>query len=198
MYNYLMLCVTGYLVGSVPFGFLLTKLRNKVDIRDVGSHGTGATNVLRISGKGLATLTLLLDLLKGAVFALSVTHLCGMEYAMLPAFFCILGHVYPVWLRFRGGKGVATSAGVLLAVAPIPALIGSIAWALALKLTKVSSICSLVFAFTTLIASVVLSIKGQYEYNIVSFAFSVLCFVVFTHRENIANLFSGKEKRINS
>src|SRR6185437_1927786 len=120
--------VFGYLCGSIPFGVLLTRLAGGPDLRSIGSGNIGATNVLRTGRKGLAAATLLGDMLKGTFAVLAVLHFCGREVALLAAPGAFLGHLFPVWLRFKGGKGVATYIGLLLALAPLVALVFGAVW----------------------------------------------------------------------
>ena len=106
----LLICVIGYLIGSIPTGFLILKRMRGIDIRSVGSHSTGATNVLRTCDKKYAFATLMIDALKGAAFAILATNITDSDLMLFPMFICIAGHVYPVWLKFHGGKGVSTAA----------------------------------------------------------------------------------------
>jgi glycerol-3-phosphate acyltransferase PlsY len=114
----------------------------------------------------------------------------------LPAFCCILGHVYPVWLRFKGGQGVATTAGVFLALDPISAFIGIIVWSLSLKFSKISSVSSLLFVLSVFLSVGLRAIRGVLSFYCVLFALGVVCFIVLTHRSNIKRLFQGEEKQI--
>src|SRR3954454_17794531 len=131
--------VFGYLLGSIPFGLLLTKLAGTQDIRAIGSGNIGATNVLRTGRKGLAAATLVGDALKGTLAVLVVSYLYGRTLALFAALGAFLGHVYPVWLRFRGGKGVATYIGILLALAWPVALAFCLIWLGVAALTRYSS-----------------------------------------------------------
>src|SRR5690349_9659434 len=131
--------VLAYLVGSIPFGLVLTRLGGYGDIRAIGSGNIGATNVLRTGNKTLALLTLLLDLGKGAVTVL-VAQAFGPDIAVIAAAFVVLGHLFPVWLRFKGGKGVATAGGVLLAIAWPVGLLALATWLLVAVLSRYSSL----------------------------------------------------------
>ncbi|MDR2598596.1 MAG: glycerol-3-phosphate 1-O-acyltransferase PlsY, partial [Holosporales bacterium] len=132
----------GYIVGSFPTGFILTKLCNGIDIRTCGSGSTGATNVLRSGGKKVALLTLLLDACKGIVVAGGMRIFCDPFDTFASSFFCILGHIFPIWLKFKGGKGVSTSAGVFLVFSPLITLLSLFFWAITARFTKISSIAS--------------------------------------------------------
>jgi len=180
----------GYLLGSIPFGLLLTKLGGAGDIRDIGSGNIGATNVLRTGRKGLAALTLLLDLLKGLAAVLIARQLFpGFEvFAAVSAFF---GHLYPVWLGFKGGKGVATYAGILFGLNwPLGLIYGAV-WIGMLLLTRISSLSGLIAAAAAPLAAVFF---GSVTIVIPLVACSLIVF--WKHRENIQRLMAGTEPRI--
>ena len=180
----------GYLLGSIPFGLLLTKLGGAGDIRDIGSGNIGATNVLRTGRKGLAALTLLLDLLKGLAAVLIARQLFpGFEvFAAVSAF---LGHLYPVWLGFKGGKGVATYAGILFGLNwPLGLIYGAV-WIGMLLLTRISSLSGLIAAAAAPLAAVFF---GSVTIVIPLVACSLIVF--WKHRENIQRLMAGTEPRI--
>ncbi len=180
----------GYLLGSIPFGLLLTKLGGAGDIRDIGSGNIGATNVLRTGRKGLAALTLLLDLLKGLAAVLIARQLFpGFEvFAAVSAFF---GHLYPVWLGFKGGKGVATYAGILFGLNwPLGLIYGAV-WISMLLLTRTSSLSGLIAAAAAPLAAVFF---GSVTIVIPLVACSLIVF--WKHRENIQRLMAGTEPRI--
>lgn len=180
----------GYLLGSIPFGLLLTKLGGAGDIRDIGSGNIGATNVLRTGRKGLAALTLLLDLLKGLAAVLIARQLFpGYEvFAAVSAFF---GHLYPVWLGFKGGKGVATYAGILFGLNwPLGLIYGAV-WIGMLLLTRISSLSGLIAAAVAPLAAVFF---GSVTIVIPLVACSLIVF--WKHRENIQRLMAGTEPRI--
>jgi len=180
----------GYLLGSIPFGLLLTKLGGAGDIRDIGSGNIGATNVLRTGRKGLAALTLLLDLLKGLAAVLIARQLFpGYEvFAAVSAFF---GHLYPVWLGFKGGKGVATYAGILFGLNwPLGLIYGAV-WIGMLLLTRISSLSGLIAAAAAPLAAVFF---GSVTIVIPLVACSLIVF--WKHRENIQRLMAGTEPRI--
>jgi acyl phosphate:glycerol-3-phosphate acyltransferase len=181
----------GYLLGSIPFGLLLTRAAGLGDIRAIGSGNIGATNVLRTGRKGLAGATLLLDGLKGAAAVLIAMALAGHEAALWGGFGAVLGHLFPVWLGFRGGKGAATGYGVLIAAAwPVGLAAGAI-WLVVAKLARVSSLAALVsFAAAPLLA-VLLADSG-----VVKLALGIAVLVFARHHANIRRLLAGTEPRI--
>ncbi|MBV9117809.1 MAG: glycerol-3-phosphate 1-O-acyltransferase PlsY [Acetobacteraceae bacterium] len=181
----------GYALGSVPFGLLLTRAAGLGDIRGIGSGNIGATNVLRTGRKGLAGATLLLDGGKGAAAVLLAAWLGGPQAGLWAGGGAVLGHLFPVWLGFRGGKGVATGLGVLLAIAwPVGAL-WCAAWLATARLARISSLAALVaFALAPLFAWALAS-GGVVK---LSLAIAVLVFV--RHHANIRRLLAGQEPRI--
>jgi len=183
--------VVGYLLGSIPFGLILTRLSGAGDIRSVGSGNIGATNVLRTGHKGLAAATLLGDLLKGTAAVLAMRMLAGPNAGLIAGLGAVLGHVFPVWLRFKGGKGVATFIGVLAAVSWPTALAFGAVWLAVAALTRYSSLAGLIAtAFTPLL--VALLVGGE-----AALLFSVLTLIVWImHRANIARLLAGTEPKI--
>ena len=191
--NLLLLCLIGYLVGSIPTGFLLTKFFGDIDLREVGSHSTGATNVLRSGHKILALLTLLGDALKGLIFILFAKMISDNPYYLIAVFFCIIGHTYPIWLGFKGGKGVATSAGIFVILSPLYALISISIWAVLAKFLKISSIASIALAvsFATL-CSYGYFFKAT-TLGIFLFSLASLGFLLFTHSKNIERLIHHDE-----
>jgi acyl phosphate:glycerol-3-phosphate acyltransferase len=182
--------LAGYLLGSVPFGLLLTRIAGGGDIRQVGSGNIGATNVLRTGRKGLAALTLLLDLLKGfAAVWLVRTYFPGAEaIAAAGAFF---GHLYPAWLKFKGGKGVATYAGIMLGLFWQGGVIYAITWIGSLLIFRISSVAGLMAAVT---APVVAAYFDRYD--LVAMLVSCTLIIFWKHRANIEALLDGSEPRI--
>lgn len=180
----------GYLLGSIPFGVILTRLAGGGDIRDIGSGNIGATNVLRTGRKWLAALTLILDLLKGtAAVLLARQFLPGTELiAAAAAFF---GHLYPVWIGFKGGKGLATYAGILFGLFWPLGLGYGVAWIAVLLLTRISSVAGLAAAA---LAPVLAFGAARMEYVPVLVAISLIAF--WKHRENIKRLIAGTEPRV--
>jgi glycerol-3-phosphate acyltransferase PlsY len=187
---FLIALVGGYLIGSIPFGLLLTKAAGLGDIRKVGSGNIGATNVLRTGRKGLAAATLVLDGLKGAVAVLLARQFLG-DQDLVVGTAAVLGHLFPVWLGFRGGKGVATGLGVLLAAAWPVGLACCALWLVAAKLLKMSSAAALTaFAAAPLFALVLSSA----DHALMALLIAVLVF--WRHEANIRRLLTGTEPRI--
>ena len=182
----------GYLLGSVPFGLLVTRAAGLGDVRNIGSGNIGATNVLRTGRKGLAAATLLLDALKGTIAVLIAAH-WGSEAALAAGFGAFIGHILAVWLGFKGGKGVATYLGVLIALAWKAALLFAVTWLAVAFLTRYSSLAALAASTVT---PAVLYMMGLPEYAVVIAALTVLIFI--KHHANIGRLLSGKEPQIGS
>jgi glycerol-3-phosphate acyltransferase PlsY len=180
----------GYLLGSIPFGLVLTRLAGKGDIRDIGSGNIGATNVLRTGSKLLAVLTLILDCLKATAAILIAQRMFGEETGAFAATGALLGHLYPVWLKFRGGKGAATLLGVLIPLLPFAAGIYAAVWILLLLTIRISSVAGMGAAMSAPIAAFVL--HSTYLPMLLGFALLVL----WKHRENILRLRRGTEPRI--
>ena len=183
--------LVGYVFGSIPFGLILTRVAGTGDIRAIGSGNIGATNVLRTGHKGLAAVTLLGDMLKGAAAVLVMKWLGGSDAALVAGLAAVIGHVFPVWLRFKGGKGIATYIGVLVAVAwPVAAAFGLI-WAAIAALTRYSSLSGLVASAAT---PVLLWVFAGGKPALLFLVLTGL--VLITHRANIARLIAGTESRI--
>ena len=180
----------GYLLGSIPFGLLLTKMAGGGDIRDIGSGNIGATNVLRTGRRGLAALTLLLDLLKGfAAVWLAQSFFPGHDaIAAAGAFF---GHLYPVWLKFKGGKGVATYAGIMFALLWQGGVIYAVTWIGALAIFRISSVAGLLAALMAPIAAAYFE-----RYDLVAMLVACTLIIFWKHRANIERLIDGTEPRI--
>ncbi|NNK16192.1 MAG: glycerol-3-phosphate 1-O-acyltransferase PlsY [Sulfitobacter sp.] len=183
--------VVGYLMGSIPYGILLTRMMGLGNLRDIGSGNIGATNVLRTGSKKAAALTLLLDAAKGAVAILLARMVAAEDAVQVAALFAMLGHCFPVWLRFKGGKGVATFLGIMLALA-WPVGIGCcILWLLAAAITRVSSMGGLAAASGSTILLVVLG----YGYALLlGIALTIILYV--RHRSNIIRIKAGTEPKI--
>jgi glycerol-3-phosphate acyltransferase PlsY len=182
----------GYLLGSIPFGLVLTRLTGKGDLRQIGSGNIGATNVLRTGSKWLAALTLVFDCLKATAAILIARWLFGEETGMFAAAGAMIGHLYPVWLSFRGGKGVATFLGVLIPLLPIAAGIYVAIWLLLLLTIRISSVAGMAAAVSAPISAFVL--HSSLFPMLLGFAVLIL----WKHRENILRLRKGTEPRIAS
>lgn len=183
--------VIGYLFGSIPFGLILTRMAGLGDVRKIGSGNIGATNVLRTGNKKLAAATLLLDALKGTAAVLVANALWGYEASLVAGFFAFLGHLFPVWLGFKGGKGVATYIGVLLGAAPLMMLAFALIWLATAFITRYSSLSALL---AMLVIPVALWVLGPEKTALLVTLLSVISW--WKHRENIARLLSGTESRI--
>jgi glycerol-3-phosphate acyltransferase PlsY len=189
IYDLLALAI-GYLLGSIPFGLLLTRLAGTIDLRSVGSGNIGATNVLRTGRKDLAAATLLLDGLKGTAAALIGASLTP-EGGMIAGLAAFIGHVAPVWLHFRGGKGVATFLGVLFSLSWPTALIFCAVWLTAAALTRYSSLSALMASAAAPLALLIFGQRGE------AFVVAIMTAIVYyRHRDNIARLRAGSETRI--
>ncbi|WP_174035307.1 glycerol-3-phosphate 1-O-acyltransferase PlsY [Agrobacterium tumefaciens] len=181
----------GYLFGSIPFGLLLTRMAGLGDVRKIGSGNIGATNVLRTGNKKLAAATLLLDAMKGTAAVLVANALWGYEASLVAGFFAFLGHLFPVWLGFKGGKGVATYIGVLLGVAPLMMLAFALIWLATAFITRYSSLSALL---AMLVIPVALWVLGPEKTALLVTLLSVISW--WKHRENITRLLAGTESRI--
>lgn len=180
----------GYLLGSIPFGLVLTRIAGKGDIRTMGSGNIGATNVLRTGSKPLAVLTLVLDCLKATLAILVAMRFLGEETAPIAAAGALLGHLYPVWLKFRGGKGVATFLGVLIALLPIAAALYALIWILLLISVRISSVAGM----TAVVSAPIIAVIMHSPLFPMFGGFALL--VLWKHRENIVRLRQGTEPRI--
>ena len=180
----------GYLLGSIPFGVILTRFAGLGDIRAIGSGNIGATNVLRTGRKGLAAATLLGDGLKGTV-AVVIGAMWGPNTAILAALGAFLGHLYPVWLKFQGGKGVATFIGCLIGLKPVVALGFAVVWLVVAAVTRYSSLSALVASLLTPAA-----LWGLGERQMAEIFVILTALLWWKHRENIRRLIAGTEGRI--
>ena len=180
----------GYLLGSIPFGVLLTRAAGGPDLRTIGSGNIGATNVLRTGRKGLAAATLLCDMFKGTVAVLMAKHF-GPDVALAAALGAFLGHLFPAWLKFKGGKGVATYIGLLLGLHWPAALIFCLIWLAVAAVSRYSSLAALIASALTPFA---LWLLGQPEIAVLFLLLTVLLWVM--HRANIARLLNGSEGKI--
>lgn len=180
----------GYLLGALPFGLILTRLAGMGDIRAIGSGNIGATNVLRTGNKKIAAATLLLDGAKGAV-AVLIAQIYGPDAAIVAAAGALLGHLFPVWLKFRGGKGVATALGILLALSPPVGGLACATWLLAAALFRYSSLSALIA-----LAASPLYMWWLADPQRTEFAIAMAVLVWLRHRENIQRLLRGQETKI--
>lgn len=180
----------GYLLGSIPFAFVVARLFGLGDIRQVGSGNVGATNVLRTGNKLAAALTLIGDVGKGVV-AVLIAKQFGEVPAMAAALGAFVGHIFPVWLNFKGGKGIATCLGILAALSWPVALMGAATWLIAALIWRISSLAALIAAAAT---PVYMFAFDRWQYGIGAAILALLVFV--THRENIRRLLKGEEPRI--
>jgi glycerol-3-phosphate acyltransferase PlsY len=180
----------GYLLGSIPFGLLLTRLAGKGDIRDIGSGNIGATNVLRTGSKGLAAATLILDALKGAAAVLVAQRLWpdAVNFAAAGA---LIGHLYPVWLRFKGGKGVATMLGILAPLLWPAAAVYAALWVGLLLILRISSVAGMTAAASAPVTAAVLN-----EHALFPMLLGFALLVIWKHRDNIRRLARGEEPRV--
>lgn len=188
---YALALLFGYLLGSIPFGLVLTRLAGTEDLRAVGSGNIGATNVLRTGRRGLAAATLVLDALKGTAAVLIVDRLGGQDLAVLAGLGAFVGHLFPVWLKFKGGKGVATYIGVLLALVWQAAVAFCIVWLIVAFVTRYSSLSALV---ASIVAPLLLWWDSYPQEALLFALLSVLLWL--KHRANIRRLLSGAETKI--
>ena len=191
-----------YISGSIPYGLIFTKTFAKIDIREVGSGNIGATNVLRTGKKTLAILTLILDIAKGFI-PVFITQKYFIELTHLSALLVFLGHVFPIWLKFKGGKGVATYLGILFSLSLSLAILFIFTWLIVSLIFKYSSVSSIFASFTVFVVTIIREnavsainsdLNIHNDLNIILFIFFIL--VIFTHKKNILNLKNKKEKKI--
>ena len=187
--NLIIVAVYSYLLGSIPFGLVLTKIFLKKDIREIGSGNIGTTNVLRTGKKSLAVATLVLDLLKG-YFSIAITLIYFENLISYSALICFIGHIFPIWLKFKGGKGVATYLGVILALSYKFFIIFGITWFVLSFLFRYASLSSI-------ISSLIVFVYSYFfinNFSIILFIFFVI--IIYTHRENIVRLKNSEESKI--
>ena len=190
-FSYAAALAFGYLLGSIPFGLIITRLAGSGDIRAIGSGTIGATNVLRTGRKGLAAATLLADILKGTAAVLAMSWWFGHDYGLIAGAGAFLGHLFPVWLKFKGGKGVATFLGLLLALSWQATLLFAVLWIAVAALSRYSSLASLIACAAT---PAYFAYAGARPEAAVFLLLALLSF--FMHRGNIARLWQGTEGRI--
>ena len=179
-----------YFLGSIPFGLIVTKIFLKKDIRNVGSGNIGTTNVLRTGKKSLAITTLLLDVLKGYASVI-ISLIFFNDLVFLSSLACFIGHIFPIWLKFKGGKGVAVYLGIILALSYPLSFVFGISWLLIAYIFKYSSLASMAGSLLVLLYSIILN-----DYSLSFFLFTTFIIILFTHRDNIRKLKNFKETKI--
>ena len=187
--NLIIVAMYSYLLGSIPFGLVLTKIFLKKDIRDIGSGNIGTTNVLRTGKKSLAAGTLVLDLMKG-YFSIIITFTYFENLISYSALICFIGHIFPVWLKFKGGKGVATYLGVILALSYKFFLIFGISWLVLSFLFRYASLSSIISSLIVFVCSYFFN----NNFSLILFIFFII--ILYTHRENIVRLKNSEESKI--
>ena len=187
--NLIIVAVYSYLLGSIPFGLILTKIFLKKDIRKIGSGNIGTTNVLRTGKKSLAAGTLILDLMKG-YFSIIITFTYFENLISYSALICFIGHIFPVWLKFKGGKGVATYLGVILALSYKFFLIFGISWLVLSFLFRYASLSSIISSLIVFVCSYFFN----NNFSLILFIFFIN--ILYTHRENIVRLKNSEESKI--
>ncbi len=194
--------IFSYLSGSIPFGLILTKIFIGKDIREIGSGNIGATNVLRTGKKFLAATTLLLDLLKGYMPVI-ISQIYFPELIFLSCIIAFLGHIFPIWLKFKGGKGVATYLGILFALSLQLSLLFIFTWVVVLLIFRYSSVSSMFASLTVFVVSLIkdnalkfLNPSNDFNENLILILFVFFVLIIFTHRKNILNLKNKVEQKI--
>ena len=188
--DFFLVFVYSYFLGSIPFGLLITKIFLKKDIRNFGSGNIGTTNVLRTGKKSLAIATLFFDALKG-YFSIIISLTYFDDLVFLSALICFIGHVFPIWLKFKGGKGVAVYLGIILALSYPLGIVFGISWISLIFIFKYSSLSSMAGSFSVLAYSILLN-----NYSLSFFLFIIFIVILFTHRENIIRLKNSEESKI--
>ena len=188
--NLIYVVIYSYVLGSIPFGLILTKIFLKQDLREIGSGNIGATNALRTGKKSLGFATLLLDSLKGYL-AILITINLDPSFIFLSGLICFLGHIFPAWLKFKGGKGIAVYLGILFAFSLKLGVLFIISWMIILYLSKYSSLSSL-------ISSLIIFLYSLFEYDLNQsiFYFIIFIIVIYSHRENLVRLKNKTENKI--
>ena len=183
--------IYSYILGSIPFGLVLTKVFLKKNIRDIGSGNIGATNVLRTGKKNLGIATLILDALK-SYLSVMITFKFFPDYVYFSALLCMLGHIFPVWLKFKGGKGIAVYLGILLVLSVYLGIIFIVSWMVVLYFSKYSSLSSIISVLIIFFSSIPLN-----NFNMTLFFFITLIIVIYSHKENISRIKDKTENRTN-
>ncbi|MDO9577798.1 MAG: glycerol-3-phosphate 1-O-acyltransferase PlsY [Candidatus Cloacimonadales bacterium] len=192
--------VTAYLLGSIPTSFIMGKLVRKIDIRQHGSGNVGATNALRVLGTKIGIITLIIDIGKG-ILAVVIGKILVSDPSNLLligfGLFAILGHIFTIFLKFKGGKGVATSAGVFIALIPIPVAITLVVFVITVWLSKYVSLGSIIAAFTLFLVELYINFKNHFsDLEILIFVFVIALFIIIRHKSNIKRILAGNENRI--
>ena len=183
--------IYSYLLGTIPFGLILTKIFLKKDIRNIGSGNIGATNALRTGKKSLGVATLILDGLKAYISVLISLNFFP-DYIYLSALLCFLGHIFPIWLKFIGGKGIAVYLGVLFALSTYLGFIFIFSWMVTVWLSRYSSLSSLLSTLVIFLYSIIFD-----NFNMSLFSFIILIIIIYTHRKNISQIKDKTENKIN-
>jgi acyl phosphate:glycerol-3-phosphate acyltransferase len=195
----LLVVIIAYLIGSIPFGYLIVRAKSGGDVRETGSGGTGATNVSRRAGKAAGVITLILDALKGAIviiIAKSVVTADNTDWLIAAAAIAVIvGHIFPIWLGFRGGKGVATGVGVFLVLSPLAVVCAGVIFVAVVALTKYVSLGS-ILAAATIPLFVWLFVQEVDLKPLLTAAFAGALLIIYAHRGNLARIWNGTESRI--
>lgn len=194
--------LASYLIGSIPFGYLIVRSRGGGDVRETGSGGTGATNVTRRAGKGAGVLTLVMDAAKGALMALVARWLLASDFGVnawvaAASIAVVVGHVFPVWLKFRGGKGVATGLGVFLSLTPAAVALAALVFIAVVWATRYVSLGSILATATLPLFVWLLNDRGNVALPIIAVAVIGGSLIIFMHRANIGRLLNGTESKWN-
>lgn len=192
MVNYIIFALMGYLVGSIPFSYIAPKQMAGIDIREHGSGNAGATNVFRVTNKNVAAVAFLGDLLKGAILVVILKYTVGLDEAVVAGGFAVIGHCYPIFLGFRGGKGVATTGGIILALSPSIGLILVVYMVFFIALVRIVSLGSV----TVAILYVALVFLFNQPTSLMIFSVLASIFVIYRHKTNIGRILKGEEKKI--
>ncbi|MBL7149155.1 MAG: glycerol-3-phosphate 1-O-acyltransferase PlsY [Candidatus Cloacimonetes bacterium] len=200
IYKTLISFVFAYLLGSIPTSFLMGKLIKGIDIREYGSGNVGATNALRVLGTKIGIITLLIDIGKG-FFAVQIGKLLVSEPSNLfligTGLFGIIGHIFTIFLKFKGGKGVATSAGVFIALSPLPVAIALVVFVVTVWLSKYVSLGSMVAAFVFFLVELIVNVRNRFaNFELLIFIFLLMVFIFIRHKANIKRIIDGNENRI--
>ncbi len=189
--NLLIVFIYSYLLGSIPFGLIITKIFLKEDIRKIGSGNIGATNVLRTGKKSLATFTLLLDVSKGFI-SIYVTKEFFNDLTFFSGLICLIGHIFPVWLKFKGGKGVATYLGIILALSFELAIIFCFTWLIVIFIFRYSSVSSIISSLIVFLSSIIFQ-----NLNLNIFLLVLFVIIIYAHKDNIIRIKNKTENKIN-